>query len=122
LFEGELELRLSRGYPEYNVTTGTATGKFSSLIPVNYPRSYAKAAINDYTIHSEGGWFLVNIPWDTNWRPEKIQQCMLTYEYDTVKESTANATVGYPSGGLPNFPGKAGHYDRRNNGGRCTGY
>jgi hypothetical protein len=24
LFEGELELRLSRGYPEYNITTGVA--------------------------------------------------------------------------------------------------
>jgi hypothetical protein len=95
LFEGELELRLSRGYPEYNMTTGAVTGKFTTVIPVNYPRSYAKAAINDYTIHSEGGWFTVNIPWDTNWRTDKIQQCMLTYEYDTVKESTINATVGY---------------------------
>jgi hypothetical protein len=95
LFEGELELRLSRGYPEYNMTTGAVTGKFTTVIPVNYPRSYAKAAINDYTVHSEGGWFTVNIPWDTNWRTDKIQQCMLTYEYDTVKESTINATVGY---------------------------
>ena len=95
LFEGELELRLSRGYPEYNMTTGAVTGKFTTVIPVNYPRSYAKAAINNYTVHSEAGWLTVSIPWDTNWRAEKIQQCILAYEYDTVKESTVNATVGY---------------------------
>jgi hypothetical protein len=95
LFEGELELRLSRGYPEYNMTTGVVTGKFTTVIPVNYPRSYAKSAINDWTIHSEAGWYTVNIPWDTNWRKEKIQQCILAYEYDTVKESTESASVGY---------------------------
>jgi hypothetical protein len=95
LFEGELELRLSRGYPDYNITTGVATGKFTTVIPVKYPRSYAKSAINDWTVHSEGGWYTVNIPWDTNWRTEKIQQCMLVYEYDTVKESTESASVGY---------------------------
>ena len=95
LFEGELELRLSRGYPDYNITTGVITGKFTTVIPVKYPRSYAKAAINNYTVHSEAGWFTVSIPWDTNWRVEKIQQCILAYEYDTVKESTVNATVGY---------------------------
>jgi hypothetical protein len=95
LFEGELELRLSRGFPEYNMTTGAVTGKFTTVIPVNYPRSYAKAAINNYTVHSEAGWLTVSIPWDTNWRAEKIQQCILVYEYDTVKESTESASVGY---------------------------
>jgi hypothetical protein len=95
LFEGELELRLSRGYPEYNITTGVITGKFTTVIPVNYPRSYAKSAINDWTVHSEAGWYTVNIPWDTNWRKEKVQQCILAYEYDTVKESTESASVGY---------------------------
>jgi hypothetical protein len=100
LFEGELELRLSRGYPEFNMTTGGITGKFTTVIPVNYPRSYAKSAKNDWTIHSEAGWYTVNIPWDTNWRIEKIQQCMLAYEYDTVKESTTNATVGYKKDSL----------------------
>jgi len=95
LFEGELELRLSRGYPEYNITTGAVTGKFTTVIPVKYPRSYAKAAINDYTVHSEGGWLTVNQPWDTNWRTEKVQQCMMAYEYDTVKESSLGASVGY---------------------------
>lgn len=95
LFEGELELRLSRGYPEYNITTGVATGKFTTVIPINYPRSYAKAAINNYTVHSEAGWYTVSIPWDTNWRTEKVQQCILAYEYDTVKESTESASVGY---------------------------
>jgi len=95
LFEGDLELRLSRGYPDLNITTGAVTGKFTTVIPVNYPRSYAKSAKNDWTVHSEAGWYTVNIPWDTNWRTEKIQQCMLAYEYDTVKESTASASVGY---------------------------
>ena len=69
----------------------------SSVIPVNYPRSYAKAAIREYTVHSSGGWFTVNMPWDTNWRPEKVQQCILAYEYDTVKETSLTATVGYKS-------------------------
>jgi hypothetical protein len=95
LFEGELELRLSRGYPDYNITTGAVTGKFTTVIPVKYPRSYAKAAINGYTVHSNGGWYTVNQPWDTNWRIEKVQQCMMVYEYDTVKESTESASVGY---------------------------
>ena len=95
LFEGELELRLSRGYPEYNITTGVVTGKFTTVIPVNYPRSYAKSAINDWTVHSEAGWYTINIPWDTNWRKEKVQQCIMAYEYDTVKESTESASVGY---------------------------
>ena len=95
LFEGELELRLSRGYPEYNLATGVVTGKFTTVIPVYYPRSYAKAAKNDWTVHSEAGWYTVSIPWDTNWRTEKIQQCILVYEYDTVKESTESASVGY---------------------------
>jgi hypothetical protein len=42
----------------------------------------------------------VFVPWDTNWRPEKIQQCMLVYEYDTVKESTVNASVAYKADAL----------------------
>jgi len=95
LFEGELELRISRGYPEFNMSTGTVQGKFTTVIPIPYPRSYAKAAINNYTVHSEGGWFTVNIPWDTNWKIEKVQQCILVYEYDSVKESTVSANVGY---------------------------
>jgi hypothetical protein len=100
IFEGELELRLSRGYPEMNISTGAVTGKFATVIPVKYPRSYAKAAINDWTVHSLGGWYSVFVPWDTNWRPEKIQQCMLVYEYDTVKESTVNASVAYKADAL----------------------
>lgn len=95
LFEGDLELRISRGYPDYNMTTGAVSGKFTTVIPINYPRSYAKSAINNWTIHSEAGWYTVNIPWDTNWRTDKIQQCILAYEYDTVKESTISASVGY---------------------------
>lgn len=95
LFEGTLELRISRGYPEYNMATGVPTGKFSTVIPIDYPRSYARAAINDYTIHSEGGWLTVNLPWDTNWKTAKVQQCILAYEYDKETESSVSATVGY---------------------------
>lgn len=95
LFEGELELKITRGYPEYNLTTGVVSGKMSTVIPVDYPRSYAKAAIKNYTVHSEAGWWTEYINWDTNWKPEKAQQCILVYEYDKVKESSLNTTVGY---------------------------
>lgn len=95
LFEGELELKITRGYPEYNLTTGVVSGKMSTVIPVYYPRSYAKAAIKEYTVHSEAGWWTENINWDTNWKPDKAQQCILVYEYDKVKESSLNTTVGY---------------------------
>jgi len=95
IFEGELELRISRGYPEFNMSTGATVGKFNTIIPVNYPRSYAKSAINNWTAHSEGGWYTVNIPWDTNWKKEKVEQAILVYEYDNVKETSVNATVGY---------------------------
>jgi hypothetical protein len=95
IFEGELELRVSRGYPEYNISTGAVSGKFSTVFPVNYPRSYAKAAIKEYTVHSYAGWYTVNLPWDTNWKPEKASQIILVYEYDSVKESTVSSSVGY---------------------------
>jgi len=95
LFEGELELRITRGFPEYNIATGSVVGKFSVVIPLDYPRSYAKAAIRDYTVHSSAGWYTVNLPWDTNWRYEKAQQIIMVYEYDSVKESTISSSVGY---------------------------
>lgn len=95
LFEGELEMRITRGFPEYNISTGAVVGKFSVVIPFNYPRSYAKAAIRDYTVHSSAGWYTVNLPWDTNWRTEKAQQIIMVYEYDSVKESTVSSSVGY---------------------------
>ena len=95
LFEGTLELRLVRGYPELNASTGEMKGSYSTVIPVNYPRDYAKAAINNWTAHSEGGWYFVNSIWDSNWRTLKTQQCILIYEYDKVKETSVSATVGY---------------------------
>lgn len=95
LFEGTLELRISRGYPEYNMTTNVADGKFTSVIPVDYPREYARAAIRDYTVHSAGGWYPTNVVWETNWRTTKVQQCVLVYEYDKVSESSISANVGY---------------------------
>lgn len=95
LFEGELELRIVRGYPEYNTSTGGMAGTFSTVIPINYPRSYAKAAINNWTVSSNGGWYSSFIVWDSNWKISKTQQCTVVYEYDHVKESTVSATVGY---------------------------
>jgi hypothetical protein len=95
LFEGELELRVARGFPEYNMETNELKGKFSAVIPIGYPRSYAKAAINDYTVHSEGGWFTVNVIWDSNWQTTDILQGIITYEYDHVTEIGVSATVGY---------------------------
>ncbi len=95
LFEGELELRITRGYPEYNLYTGQIHATFSTAIPVKYPKDYAKAAIKNWTVYCNGGWYSVNIPWDSNWRTTKIQQAILVYEYDQVKESSVSATVGY---------------------------
>ncbi len=86
------------------ISTGIGKGKFTTVIPVNYPRSYAKAAINDWTVHSEAGWYTVNILWDSNWKQEKAQQCILAYEYDTVKEVSESATVGFKQDDIsPNF-------------------
>ena len=62
LFEGDLELRFPEDFQRYNMTTGGVTGKFTTVIPVNYPRSYAKAAIRDYTVHSAAGWFTLICP------------------------------------------------------------
>jgi hypothetical protein len=95
IFEGTLELRVSRGYPTFESSSETTKGNFTNVIPIDYPRDYAKAAINNWTVHSEGGWFLQNILWDSNWRPEKAQQCILVYEYDKVKEVSTSASVGY---------------------------
>jgi hypothetical protein len=95
IFEGELELRIGRGFPEYNMETGELKGKFSVVIPVDYPRSYAKAAINNWTVHSEGGWLTVNVIWDSNWQTTDILQGIVTYEYDQVTELGMSATVGF---------------------------
>jgi hypothetical protein len=95
IFEGTLELRITRGYPAYNASTEELGSGFTTAIPINYPRDYAKAAINNWTVHSEGGWYSIYIPWDTNWKTSKIQQCILSYEYDQVKEVSIGATVGY---------------------------
>jgi hypothetical protein len=102
LFEGTLELRATRGYPVLNPSTGELGGTFTTAIPIDYPRDYAKAAINNWTVHSNGGWFFVNIPWDTNWKTSKAQQIILAYEYDQVSESTVSGTVGYKSD-VPNI-------------------
>ena len=95
LFEGTLELRVGRGFPEFNMETGELKGKFSAVIPIDYPRSYAKAAINDWTVHSEGGWFTVNVIWDSNWQTTDILQGIITYEYDQVTEISVSATIGF---------------------------
>jgi hypothetical protein len=100
LFEGDLELRIVRGFPDYNLSTGAIGGGISTAIPIDYPRSYAKAAINGWTVHSNGGWYTLYMVWDSNWRTTKTLQCILVYEYDTVKESTVSATVSYKKDNL----------------------
>jgi hypothetical protein len=100
LFEGDLELRIIRGFPDYNLSTGAISGGISTAIPIDYPRSYAKAAINGWTVHSNGGWYTSYMLWDSNWKTTKTLQCILVYEYDTVKESTISATVGYKKDNL----------------------
>jgi hypothetical protein len=95
LFEGTLELRISRGYPTFDSSTEGTKGTFAGVIPIDYPRDYAKAAINGWTVHSEGGWLTQNIIWDSNWKPAKAQQCILVYEFDKQKEVSVSATVGY---------------------------
>ena len=97
LFEGTLELRVSRGYPVMDTSTEEVKGTFAVVIPIDYPRDYAKAAINNWTVHSNGGWYYQYIIWDSNWKPSKTQQCILVYEYDQVKEVSTSATVGYKS-------------------------
>jgi len=95
IFEGTLELRIARGYPTFDSSNEGAKGTFASVIPIDYPRDYAKAAKNNYKFLNEGGWFLQNIIWDSNWKPAKAQQCILVYEYDREKEASVSATVGY---------------------------
>jgi len=95
LFEGTLELRIGRGFPTFDSSNEETKGTFAAVIPIDYPRDYAKAAINNYKFLNEGGWFLQNVIWDSNWRIAKAQQCILVYEYDREKEVSVSATVGY---------------------------
>ncbi len=96
IFEGTLELRVARGFPEFNSSTEVVTGKFSTVYPIAYPRKYAKAAIKNWSSY-EGGWYKVNALWDSNWKDEKVQQGIIVYEYDRKKEIKVGATVGYKS-------------------------
>lgn len=100
IFEGTLELRITRGYPAYNPVTGDLGAGFTTAIAINYPRDYAKAAVKNWTVYCEGGWYSIFIPWDTNWDPSKIQQCIMVYEYDSVREVSVGATVGYKDDNL----------------------
>jgi len=95
IFEGTLELRITRGFPEYNISTGQIKASFSTVIPIDYPRDYAKAAINNWTVHSNGGWYASNNIWDSNWKASKTTQCILAFEYDKENEISVSATVGY---------------------------
>jgi hypothetical protein len=97
LFEGTLELMITRGGPKFNPSTGELGGDFNTVIPINYPRDYAKAAANNWTVHSNGGWFSSYDLWDSNWGTTKTQQCILVYEYDHVNEVSIGGTVGYKS-------------------------
>lgn len=95
LFEGTLELRIARGYPSFNSETEVVTGTFSAVIPIDYPKDYAKAAINNWTSHSNGGWYPVNIIWDSNWKKAEVQQGIIAYEYDQSTTVSVGLSVGY---------------------------
>ncbi len=95
LFEGTLELRLARGTPVFNPTTEELTGTFPVVMAIDYPRDYAKAAINNWTVHCNGGWYPVNIILDSNWKLSEIQHGILAYEYDQVVSISIGATVVY---------------------------
>lgn len=97
IFEGELELRVTRGNPKINLTTEELTGDFNTIIKIDYPRDYAKAAIKGWTQYCYGGWYVSNDIWDSNWRTSKVLQCIMAYEYDHVDEVSISGTVGYKS-------------------------
>jgi hypothetical protein len=97
IFEGTLELRITRGNPKINLSTEEITGDFNTVIKVDYPRDYAKAAMKGWTQSCNGGWYVSNTIWDSNWRTAKTIQCALAYEYDQVIETTISATLGYKS-------------------------
>ncbi len=40
-----LELRVTRGFPEYNIQTEEVEGTFSTVIPIKYPRYMLKQQI-----------------------------------------------------------------------------
>ncbi len=89
------DLRVLRGEGTWDPVNTTVSGSWPVQIQVNYPRKYAKAASNGWTIYSNGGWYYVNIPWDTNWKPEKSLQCIAVYRYQNVSTQTLQAQVGY---------------------------
>jgi hypothetical protein len=97
IFEGTLELRITRGNPKLNLTTEEITGDFNTVIKVDYPRDYAKAAVKGWTQYCSGGWYISNDIWDSNWRTSKVLQCILAYEYDQVDEVSISGVVGYKS-------------------------
>jgi hypothetical protein len=104
LFEGTLEIRIARGYPTYNSETEVVTGTFAAVIAIDYPKEYAKAAINNWTVHSNGGWYPVNIIWDSNWKEAKAQQGVIAYEYDQTSSVSVTLGVGYKKDSIPYSP------------------
>ncbi len=80
-FEGPINLRIKRIEPSWNSITNSPGASEPVELRIRYPRSYAKAAVNNWQC-CNGGWFKVNATWDTNWTPEKDRQGILAYDHD----------------------------------------
>jgi hypothetical protein len=82
IFEGDIELRIKRIQPNWDPVALSPYATEPVELHINYPRDYAKAAVNNWTQYCNGGWLKVNATWDTNWSAEEFQQGIIAYDYD----------------------------------------
>lgn len=82
LFEGDIELRISRLEPYFNTTTNSVEVGTPTELSIKYPKEYVKAIKKGYTIHCNGGWLKVNAIFDTDWKTEEERQGIFAYDYD----------------------------------------
>lgn len=86
-----------------NLSTGTPKDLADRLgvtdrtirMHINYPREYAKAAVNNWNVYCNGGWLKVNSTWDTNWSTNEDQQGIIAYYYDwnaSIKKTSVALT------------------------------
>ncbi len=95
IFEGDIELRIKRIQPNWDATVQTPYATEPVELHINYPKEYAKAAINNWTQYKNGGWYKVNSTWDTNWSEEEFQQGIIAYDYDwdtSIKKTSVSLT------------------------------
>jgi len=95
IFEGDIELRIKRIQPYWNSVTNSAEATEPVELHINYPREYAKAAVNDWNVYCNGGWLKVNSTWDTNWSTNEDQQGIIAYDYDwnaSIKKTSVALT------------------------------